>query len=233
MRRSLFTFLALLCSLGSCFAQLFDVETTKRHVIVKYSPAPMFDFDNTIQFGVEIPLGKGNFSLQQDLGYGPSRMSAWHRYDDDGPDKQTFKSRTHLRWYFMEKRRMRVYVGPEFLYKKVVYREAQWVGKDCDGPYGPCSFFQSQDVRIDKNVVAGHARFGWQFVKQNRFTFDVFTGVGFRHIFNTSHSPGVPESQVRGIDDVWEYLRPNESDLRPSAVMGFHLGIVLGKYRRD
>ncbi|SEJ72839.1 hypothetical protein SAMN05216327_117113 [Dyadobacter sp. SG02] len=232
MRSTLFIFFVLLCTLGNSFAQPFDVETTKRHVIIKYSPAAMFDFDNTIQFGVEIPLGKGNFALQQDLGYGPSRMSSWQN-DDNDVDKQTFKSRTHLRWYFMEKRRMRAYVGPEFLFKKVVLRESQWIGKDCSGPWGPCSFFQNQDVRIDKNVVAGHARFGWQFIKSNRFVFDVFTGIGFRHIFNTSHSPGVPDYEVRGIDDVWEFLRPNESDLRPSAVMGFHLGIILGKYRRD
>lgn len=232
MRKGLLTTFALLCVVCSCLAQ-FDVESTKRHVIIKYSPLPMFDLDNTIQFGVEVPLGKGDFSLQQDLGYGPRRMSAWQYDDDDAPDKQTFKSRTHLRWYFVEKRRMRAYVGPEFLYKKVVYRETQWVGKECDGMYGPCSFYQSRDVRVDKNVVAGHARFGWQFIKPSRFTFDVFTGVGFRHIFNTSHTPGVPSSEVHGVDDLWEYIKPNDSDLRPSAVLGFHLGIVLGKYRRE
>lgn len=232
MRSTLYTIVVLLCSHLACYAQ-FDVESSKRHVFVKYSPLPMFDFDNTIEFGVEVPLGKGNFSLQQDLGYGPSGMSAWERNDNNDPHKQTFKSRTHLRWYFMEKRRMRAYVGPEVLYKKVVYRESQWRGRDCMGPYGPCSFFQSQDVRVDKNVVAMHARFGWQFVKTNRFTFDVFTGVGFRHMFVTSHSPGVPDSEVSSIDDIWEDIRPNESDLRPSAVLGFHLGIVLGKYRRE
>ena len=231
MRNALLTFFALLSSFCTCFAQ-FDVETAKRHVIVKYSPLPMFDFDNTIQFGVEIPLGKGNFALQEDLGYGNATFSAW--YDEDyRPDKQIFKSRTHLRWYFMEKRRMRAYVGPEVLYKKVVYRDSQWAGRDCEGPYGPCSFFQNQNVRVDKNVVAGHARFGWQFITPSRFTFDVFTGIGFRHIFATSHSPGIPDSDVRSVHDNWEDLDPNESDFRPSAVLGFHLGIVLGKYRRD
>lgn len=232
MRIALLTIFAVLSSFCICLAQ-FDVESTKRHVIIKYSPLPMFDFDNTIQLGVEVPLGKGNFSLQQDLGYGPSRMSAWQYNNDDDPDKQTFKSRTHLHWYYMERRRMRAYVGPEVLFKKVVYRETQWAGKECDGPYGPCGFFQSQDVRVDKNVVAVHARFGWQFIKTNRFVFDVFTGIGFRHMFVTSHSPGIPDSEVQGVDDIWELLSPNESDLRPSAVLGFHLGIILGKYRRE
>lgn len=231
MRNGLLTIFALIFSVCGCFAQ-FDVESTKRHVIVKYSPLPMFDFDNTIQFGVEVPLGKGNFSLQEDLGYGNASFSAW--YDEDSrPDKQIYKSRTHLRWYFMEKRRVRAYVGPEVLYKKVVYRDSQWAGRDCDGPGGPCSFFQSQDVRVDKNVVAGHARFGWQFITPSRFTFDLFAGVGFRHIFATSHSPGIPTSEIRSIHDNWENLSPNMSDLRPSAVLGFHLGIILGKYRRE
>lgn len=232
MRICLLSIIALLCPFCSLFAQ-FDVESSKRQVIIKYSPLPMFDFDNTIQFGLEIPLGKGNFSLQQDLGYGPARMNAWQNDRDDDPDKQTFKSRTHLHWYYMERRRMRAYVGPEVLYKKVVYRQSQWVGNDCDSPFGPCSFFRNQNVRVDKNVIAGHARFGWQFITPSRFTFDLFTGIGFRHMFVTSHSPGIPDSEVQSIDDIWEDLKPNESDLRPSAVLGFHLGIVLGKFRRD
>ncbi|MBO9616407.1 MAG: hypothetical protein J7619_27200 [Dyadobacter sp.] len=232
MRTSLLTIIASLCSLCTCFAQ-FDVETAKRHVIVKYSPLPMFDLDNTIQFGVEIPLGKGDFALQQDLGYGNSSFNGWYHDNSQRPDKEIYKSRTHLRWYFVEKRRMRAYVGPEVLFKKVVYRESQWLGKDCESPWGPCSFFQNQQVRVDKNVVAGHVRFGWQFITPGRFVFDVFTGIGFRHIFATSHSPGIPDSDIRGVDDSWERISPNESDVRPSAVMGFHLGILLGKYRRD
>jgi len=231
MRPAISTLFLWLCACCVCFAQ-FDVETTKRHVIIKYSPAPMFDFDNTIQFGVEIPLGKGNFALQQDLGYGNSSFSGWY-HNERRPDKDIFKSRTHLKWYFMERRRMRAYVGPEILLKKVVYHENQWLGRECDGPWGPCSFFQNQDVRIDKNVVAGHVRFGWQFVIPSRFTFDVFTGIGFRHIFTDAHSPGISSSEIRSVYDHWEYVGPNESDVVPSAVMGFHLGIILGKYRRD
>lgn len=231
MSRTLFTIFALLGTVCSSLAQ-FDVESAKRHVIVKYSPLPMFDFDNTIQFGVEIPLGKGNFALQEDLGYGNSSFNGWYR-SERRPDKEIFKSRTHLRWYFMERRRMRAYVGPEVLLKKVVYRESQWIGKECTGLYGPCSFYQNQDVRVDKNVVAGHVRFGWQFITPSRFTFDVFTGLGFRRIFGASHSPGIPDSEVRSVYDNWEYVSPNESDLIPSLVAGFHLGMVLGKYRRD
>lgn len=231
MRSTLIAAFAFLCPFCSCLAQ-FDVESAKRHVIVKYSPLPMFDFDNTIQFGVEVPLGIGNFALQEDLGYGNSSFNAWYD-NDDRPDKQIFKSRTHLKWYFMERRRMRAYVGPEILYKKVVYRDSQWAGRDCDSGFGPCSFFQNQDVRVDKNVVATHARFGWQFITPSRFTFDLFAGVGFRQIFATSHSPGIPDAEIRRIHDNWEDLDPNKNEIRPSAVLGFHLGIVLGKYRRD
>ncbi len=231
MRNWVIALLVFLYPFCSCFAQ-FDVESAKRHVIIKYSPLPMFDLDNTVQVGVEVPLGNGSFAFQEDLGYGNSTFSAW--YDDDNrPDKHIFKSRTHLRWYFMERRRMRAYFGPEILYKKVVYRDNQWAGRDCNDPFGPCSFFQNQKVRVDKNVVASHARFGWQFITPSRFTFDLFVGVGFRQIFSTSHSPGIPDSEIRSIHDNWEDLDPNENEIHPSAVLGFHLGIVLGKYSRD
>lgn len=231
MRGTLLTIFAFLTSFHS-FAQ-FDVETAKRHVIVKYSPLPMFDLDNTVQFGVEIPLGKGEFALQQDLGYGNSSFNGWYKNESRRPDKDIFKSRTHFKWYFMERRRMRAYAGPEVLFKNVVYRENQWVGRECEAPWGPCGFFQNEQVRVDKNVVAGHARFGWQFISPGRFVFDVFTGVGFRQIFATSHSSGIADSEIRSVYDNWEYISPTKNDFVPSAVMGFHLGIILGKYRRD
>ncbi|GGM86472.1 hypothetical protein GCM10010967_18410 [Dyadobacter beijingensis] len=192
----------------------------------------MFDYDNTVQFGVEVPLGKGDVSIQQDLGFGHSSFNFGYQDRDWMPDKQTFKSRTHLQFYFVEKRRMRAYIGPEFLFKKVVYRENQWIGRDCTGGFGPCSFFQNQDVRVDRNVGALHARFGWQFVTPSRITIDLFTGLGFRYVFTTSHTPGVPDSEIRGIDDLWENARPGKSDIMPSIVLGVHFGVILGKYRR-
>lgn len=232
MIRILPTVFALIYPLYGALAQ-FVVESAKRHVIIKYSPLPMYDFDNTIQFGVEIPLGKGDFSLQEDLGYGDSGFNLWFNEREDMPDKQIFKSRTHLRWYFVEKRRMRAYIGPEFLYKKVVYRENQWIGRDCEPGFGPCSFFENKNVRLDKNVGALHARFGWQFITPGRFVFDVFTGLGFRSIGVKSNTPGVSDSEIRSMNDFWDRIHPREPDVLASLVAGFHLGIVLGKYRRD
>ncbi|SDD86708.1 hypothetical protein SAMN04487996_102381 [Dyadobacter soli] len=232
MRRVLPAVFALIFPVCSAFAQ-FDVESAKRHVIIKYSPLPMYDFDNTIQFGVEIPLGKGNFALQEDLGYGNSSFNLWFDEDDDRPERDIYKSRTHLKWYFLERRRMRAYVGPEVLYKKVVYRQNQWIGRDCQTEFGPCSFFENKDVRQDKNVWAGHARFGWQFITPGRFIFDVFAGVGFRSIHVRSRTAGVADWEVRNMYDNWETIRAGHSDLRPSMVAGFHLGLVLGKYRRE
>jgi hypothetical protein len=231
MRRAFLAMLALLCPLCRSFAQ-FDVESARKNVIIKYSPLPMLDFDNTIQFGVEIPLGKGDFSVQEDLGFGHSSFNIWYHEENEVPDKQTFKSRTHLRWYFVERRRMRAYVGPEFLYKKVVYREEQWVGRDCAGGRGgPCSFFENREVRVDKNVGAVHARFGWQFIFPSRLTLDVFSGLGFRSVVNKSRTPSIPDSEIRSIYDHWQSVGPSERDILPSLVLGIHLGIVLGKYK--
>lgn len=210
------------------FAQ-FDAGSAKDHVIVKYSPLPMFDFDNTVQFGVEIPLGKGNFTLQQDLGYGNSSFCMWYHDFNDPPTKDIYKGRTQLRWYYFEKRRVRGYVGPEFLFKKVVYRNNQWVGMDCSSGFGNCGYFENKALRVVKNVSAGHARFGWQFYFPGRITLDLFTGVGFRGSTTRSSIPRPENGRIYSIDDYWTNVRPGTREFYPSLVFGFHIGMVLGR----
>jgi hypothetical protein len=225
----LIAFLMTVNSLSSV-AQ-FDAESAKSHVIVKYSPWPMFDFDNTIQFGVEIPLGKGDFTIQQDLGYGNSSFCIWYQDYNEPPGKDIYKSRTQFRWYYFEKRRVRGYVGPEFLFKKVVYRDNQWVGMDCADGFGNCGYFENKAVRIDKNVSAGHARFGWQFYFPRRITLDLFTGIGFRGISSRSKTPQAENARFYSIDDYWQSVSPGTREFYPSIVLGFHFGVVLGKSR--
>jgi hypothetical protein len=217
----------LVCSEG--FAQ-FDGYSATNHVVVKYSPLPMFDFDNTIQFGVEVPLGNSGWSVQQDLGYGHSKFNIWYYDNANPPNKATYKSRTHFRWYYYTKRRVRAYVGGEYLFKKVIYRDNQWVGMDCSG-FGGCGYFENKNVKIGRAVSAGHIRGGWQFYFSNRMTLDLFTGFGMRLIKVKSLTPGLTNANFSAPDEFWVNNSVGSEDLVPSVVLGVHFGIMLGKFR--
>lgn len=206
-----------------------DVEKAKNHVIVKFSPLPLFDADNTVQFGVEVPLGKSGWSLQEDLGYGQSSFGIWYTDEVNPPNKEIFKSRTQLRYYYFDGRRVRGYVGGEFLYKKVVYRDNQWVGMDCN-EFGRCGFFENRDIKIGRFVAAGHARMGWQFYLGSRIALDLFTGFGMRHIGVRAITPSLENVRYSKPREMWSNTSPGTGEMVPSLVLGFHFGLVLGKF---
>ncbi|WP_157488129.1 DUF3575 domain-containing protein [Dyadobacter crusticola] len=231
MRRITCTVLLLLLGFSFSWAQI-DAYNAAKHVIIKYSPAAMFDSDNTIQFGVEVPLGKSGISLQQDLGYGHSGFNLWYHDITNAPNKSTYKSRTHLRYYYFSKSRVRGYFAGEFLYKKVLYRDNQWVGMDCSS-FGDCNYFENKDVTIGRIAAAGHARMGWQFYFPSRMTLDLFTGFGMRDIKVKALSPGLETARVRAPREIWSETTPGTHYVMPSLVLGFHLGVVLGKIRQN
>ncbi|KAA0988716.1 hypothetical protein [Dyadobacter aurulentus] len=222
-------YVLIFCLIHAGASGQVDAETAADHVIIKYSPLPMFDFDNTIQFGVEIPFGQSGVTLQQDLGYGRSTFNAWYTEQTNVPDKSTYKSRTTLRYYYFGKRRVRGYVAGEFMFKQVVYRENQWVGMDCSG-FGGCGYFENKDIRIARIVGAGHAKMGWQFYFPSRLTMDLFAGLGMRSIKVRTLTPGLDNALIRGPDEFWAESTPGTREIVPSLVLGFHLGFVLGKF---
>jgi hypothetical protein len=227
--RFLFFCSACIFLLSSSVSAQIDAESAKDHVIIKFSPLPLFDADNTVQFGVEVPFGKSGFSVQQDLGYGKSSFNIWYTDYSNPPDKEIFKSRTQLRYYYFDARRVRGYVGGEFLFKKVVYRDNQWVGMEC-GDFGTCSFFQNKDIKIGRYVAAGHVRMGWQFYFGSRMTMDLFTGFGLRNINVRAITPGLENARYSRPREMWSNTAPGSNEVVPSLVLGFHFGIVLGKF---
>jgi hypothetical protein len=228
--RLFFTLLAGCCFLAFCSYGQINAETAKEHVIIKFAPLALFDFDNTVQFGVEVPLGKSGMSLQQDLGYGHSSFNIMYGTELDRPQKEIYKSRTQLRYYYMERRRVKAYVAGEVLLKKVIYAENKWVGMECDQPWGNCAFFENKYVKTGRTVGAAHAKLGWQFYFSNRMALDLFTGIGFRHISVKSITPGLDNAQVPRTNRWFESDIPGTSEFIPSLAMGFHFGIVLGKF---
>ncbi|MEO6286539.1 MAG: hypothetical protein ABIN80_04560 [Dyadobacter sp.] len=226
--------LLLICVICSFFqfstvVGQINAEAAKNHVIIKFSPLPLFDADNTVQFGVEVPLGKRGFSLQQDLGYGHSKFSMWYSDYTNPPNKATFKSRTQLRYYYFDGRKVRGYMAGELLLKKVVYRNDQWVGMDCS-EFGTCGFFQNQEVKIGRFVGAGHFRMGWQFYFGSRMALDMFTGFGIRSIHVKAITPGLQNMRYSRPREMWSDTSPGSREVVPSLVLGFHLGIILGKF---
>ena len=223
--RHLLSAVLLLCA-APAFAQV-DANTARNNVIIKFSPLALFDGDNTVQFGVEVPIRNTRFSLQEDLGYGTSDFSIWYSGSVDRPSKSTFKSRTQLRYNYYGGAHFKAYVAGEFMYKRVLYRENEWVGMDC--VYGDCGYFQNMPVRIERTVSAYHPRLGWQFYFSSRLTLDLFLGVGLRHVRVTR--PGLPDGRYAfsSIDELWPTTPRNETIA--SAVLGFNFGLILGKIK--
>lgn len=213
-------------------AQINPAEV-RHHVIIKYFPLSMYDIDNTFQAGVEIPVLKSRFGIQQEAGYGHTDLNFWYRSDGKDPDKQILKSRTQLRFYFYQGARVRGFVAGEYLFKQVTNYQTQWVGRDCAD--GGCGYFENKQVKLGRFVHAGHLKAGWQFSFPHRMTMDIFGGFGIRSISVRSLTPGA------------ESVRQNDSWLNwgiagdraapytveaPSVSLGFSIGFALGKFKR-
>ena len=216
--------------LGTAGYGQIDPEQSREHIILKWSPLSLFDIDNTFQVGAEIPLKNNQFTIQQEVGYGRSSFNVWYAQEDSRPDKETLKSRTQLRYYFYEKSRFRSYIAGEYMYKRVVNRETQFVGMDCGGS-GGCAYFEEKKVSQGRFVSALHAKVGWQFYFSNRTTLDLFTGFGLRKANVRIITPGVENARF---NNDWLFWRDNSvgsHEVIPSLSLGFHLGIALGKFR--
>lgn len=227
-------FTHLLClgflSLHCTYAQI-NYEESREHIILKWSPLSLFDIDNTFQAGVEIPLKNNRFTIQQDIGYGHSSFNIWYAQEEDRLNKATIKARTQLRYYFYEKPRFRSYIAGEYLFKRVVIKETQWVGMDCGGS-GGCGYFENKDVKLGRFVSALHAKVGWQIYFSNRISLDLFMGFGLRKANVRILTSNVENARF---NDDWDWFRsnrPGHHEVIPSLAFGYHLGIALGKFRK-
>lgn len=228
MKLFIWTF-ACCCLMALASVGQIDAQSAEKHVIIKFAPLALVDFDNAIQFGVEVPLGKG-LSVQQDLGYGPKGINGWQSTSDNPAEKQTFKSRTNLRYYYLERRRMKPYVSAELLLKKVIYSQNKWVGMECSERWGPCNYFENKMIKTRRMVGAGHAKAGMQFYFSSRIALDLFAGVGFRSIKVRSMTSLPGNVRVPRNDNWFENDTPGTNEFIPSLSLGAHIGIILGKF---
>jgi hypothetical protein len=120
-------------------------------------------------------------------------------------------------------------MGGEILLKKVVYRDNQWVGMDCND-FRTCGYYENQDIKIARFVGAGHFRMGWQFYFASRMALDLFTGFGIRSINVKAITPGLEDMSYSRPREMWSNTAPGSRNVVPSLVLGFHFGIILGKF---
>ena len=226
--------IVLLCIFLSGFqfayAQI-DPDESKKHIILKWSPLSMFDIDNTVQLGVEVPLRNDRFTIQQEAGYGHSSFNIWYSDFEHRPDIATIKSRTQLRYYFFGKPKFRSYIAGEYLFKRVLTQETQWVGMDCV-TNGGCSYFTNKKVEQGRFVNAVHAKIGWQFYFSNRTSLDLFVGFGLRKARVKILTKGVENVDFDNGWDWWVNNNNARSEVIPSVSTGFHLGFALGRFKK-
>ncbi|TDE17246.1 DUF3575 domain-containing protein [Dyadobacter psychrotolerans] len=206
------------------------VRQNANNVIVKFAPLAMFDIDNTFQAGIEIPINT-RWTVQQDFGYGHANFNLWYIDRNERPDKTTWKSRTQIRYYFYQKNRFAAYLAGEYLYKRVVTQQTQWVGVDCGT--GGCNYFENKNVKLARLANGMHVKAGWQFYFSNRTTIDLFTGFGLRNRQLRILTPNVDRADFGDDFGIFSNNTPGSSILLPSVAVGFHIGIMLGKINKE
>lgn len=202
----------------------------QRRAIIKVAPLSLFDYDNTLQLGIEVPLSKttNRMSFQQEVGYGHGRFNIWSQGDDFLSNKQTWKFRSQLRFYLISKPIARMYLAGEYMFKNVRKWELREVSP-CT--YGNCYPVVQQNVHFQKNVTALHVKLGWQFYFKNRTTLDLTTGFGLRSPKYRVLTPGVTVDPRYAFGDWWWTSGGSEGEVTvdPSLAFGVQIGILLGK----
>jgi hypothetical protein len=77
------------CCLVSARGQVPDLDTLGSVIILKFTPLALFDLDNTVQAGVEVPLRNPAWTEQQELGYGHSAFNLWYAEREEHPLSKT------------------------------------------------------------------------------------------------------------------------------------------------
>jgi len=213
------------------YAQIPKPDTLGSVIILKITPLALFDLDNTVQLGVEVPLKNPAWTLQQELGYGHSAFNLWYNERQRYPDRETWRFRTQIRYYFLKQNRNSPYMAGEYLLKKNSEERYEAVGMDCaTDRFGGrnCAYFQNRSVHLARFVNAFHLKLGWQFSIGERMSFDTYVGGGIRAL--RVKYVGLPSNSFfNGRRDFLTFRNdwPGRYGPTPSLSAGFHLGYRL------
>jgi hypothetical protein len=205
------------------------LRVPKPAYVIKWAPFSVLDIDPTMQFGLEYLL-KGNWSLQQELGYGHFNHSRTTFNGNNLWNKEVWRSRSEVRLYLSNytPRPAGVYTAFELLYKRVNFNQEATVGRECED--GRCNYFERVTYKVLRDVVGYHIKFGGQAVVENRVTLDFYTGLGFRNIY--VKTPGKGPDVSRGWwddDEAYIALYPNRRGTYRliSGNLGFKVGYLI------
>lgn len=193
--------------------------------IIKFSHLSLIDPLQSIQFALEHQLG-GQTSLQHELGY----IFNYENYDIFSSSSYTqtrgIRLRNELRFYLDRNAQgpEGFYFAPEILYNFVRFNKRASVGRDCNGDWN-CQYYQYMDYRAQKQVFALHTKIGYQELIFNRLIFDIYGGLGGRHVKEVNIHP------PKGLqpNDRFHFNGEKYISNWPSVSLGFKLGYLLVK----
>lgn len=230
--RSLFLIGLLWMTIGYCDAQPSQRDTLGSVIILKITPLALFDIDNTIQGGIELPLHNPAWAVQQEFGYGHSAFNLWQTERELYPDRETWRFRTQLRYYFLRNNQRSPYIAGEYLLKKNSEERFQAVGIDCTGdPFNrQCAYFQNRETHLSRIVNAFHLKFGGQFAIGERFYLDIYMGFGLRGL-NVRYLGLDANESAQPANNFFSLRtnRPGTYGPTGSGSFGVHFGYQLGQ----
>ncbi|MFN8345263.1 MAG: DUF3575 domain-containing protein [Spirosomataceae bacterium] len=223
--------IAILCLTGvAAKAQ----DTLRPAAVLKFTPSMLLDLDNTLTLGAEMPFGK-RWGVQQEVGWGSSFTNLWNEHSVY-PDKNNWRFRTQLRYYFSNPYSTSGgwYFAMEYFRKEIFIRQYQAFGRQCNTGTGTCAYFEEGILRTRRRVSALHGKFGFQWLIPDRMIFDIYIGGGFRKLLVTNDDPLGQANTNLFRTDVFNLrtLRPGRYEAIPSISAGFSLGFLLKQKKR-
>lgn len=169
MKRLLCCFLA-----GSCLLCYGQKRNLKPRIVYKksisFSPFALVAVDGTMSIGGEYRV-KENKALLLDAGY-----IFYSYYLANNEKASGFTFRPAFRYYYGK--RIQSYWQAQLLYKQVMYRQNDWLGKDCVNEVP--SYYQFQKFKYRKQVAGLNVMAGEVMRLSDRFFLDVYAGLGIR-----------------------------------------------------
>ncbi|TDB68167.1 DUF3575 domain-containing protein [Arundinibacter roseus] len=213
-------------------AQRASTDSLSSVIMLKVTPLALFDLDNTVQVGIELPLPNPAWTFQQEMGYGHSAFNLWYSERLENPNRETWRFRSQLRYYFRKRNQQSPYLAAEFLFKKNSREKLESIGMDCTGEFfnRQCAYFQNRTTHLGRFVNAFHLKWGWQFYLSERWSMDMYAGAGLRGLKVKYLSPNVDDQPFR--DNNFFDVRTDEPGAYgpfPSLSMGLHLSYSLSK----